>query len=166
MKLLDFGLAKLGPEVLDAAVGATTAGMPGPLTSPGEFLGTLAYMAPEQLEGKEADARTDVFGFGCVLYEMLTGRRAFAGASMASVISSIMSGTPTPAASLQPVTPYALDRLINSCLAKDRVRASRERARHLAEDLRSIAASDSGRPTGPVVLPRPRVPGRRRRAGG
>ena len=152
VKLLDFGLAKLGPDVLDAAVGATTTGMPGPLTSPGEFLGTLAYMAPEQLEGKEADARTDVFGFGCVLYEMLTGRRAFAGGSMASVISSIMSGTPTPAASLQPVTPYALDRLINSCLAKDRSER-RESAHDLAEDLRSIAATDSGRTTGPVVLP-------------
>ena len=152
VKLLDFGLAKLGPEVLDAAVGATTAGMPGPLTSPGEFLGTLAYMAPEQLEGKEADARTDVFGFGCVLYEMLTGRRAFAGGSMASVISSIMSGTPTPAATLQPVTPYALERLINGCLAKDRSER-RESAHDLAEDLRSIAATDSGRTTGPVVLP-------------
>jgi Tol biopolymer transport system component len=144
VKLLDFGLAKLGPEVLSAVAEATTTGMQDPLTSPGEFLGTLAYMAPEQLEGKDADARTDVFAFGCVLYEMLTGRRAFPGSSMASVISAIMAGTPAPAASLQPVTPYALDRLISGCLAKDRSER-RESVHDLAEDLRSIAASESGR---------------------
>ncbi len=158
VKLLDFGLAKLGPEMLEAVADAATTGMQDPLTSPGEFLGTLAYMAPEQLEGKDADARTDVFAFGCVLYEMLTGRRAFAGSSMASVISAIMSGTPTPAATLQPVTPYALDRLINSCLAKDRS-DRRESAHDLAEDLRSIAASDSGRTAGPAA--RPSTPGSR-----
>ena len=145
VKLLDFGLAKLGPEVMSAVAEASTTGMREPLTSPGEFLGTLAYMAPEQLEGKETDARTDVFAFGCVLYEMLTGCRAFPGSSMASVISAIMAVTPTSAASLQPVTPYALDRLINSCLAKDRSER-RESVHDLAEDLRSIAASDSGGP--------------------
>ena len=150
VKLLDFGLAKLGPELTSAIAEATTTDMQDPLTSPGEFIGTLAYMAPEQLEGKEADARADVFAFGCVLYEMVTARRAFAGSSMASVISAIMAGTPTPAATLQPVTPYALDRLINSCLAKDRTER-RESAHDLSEDLRSIAASDSGRPAGPVV---------------
>jgi len=166
VKLLDFGLAKLGPELMSAIAEATTTGMQDPLTSPGEFIGTLAYMAPEQLEGKEADARTDVFAFGCVLYEMLTDRRAFAGSSMASVISAIMSGTPTPAASLQPVTPYALDRLINSCLAKDRSER-RESAHDLAEDLRSIAASDSGRPAGPAAIPStpdPQSLGKSRRA--
>jgi Tol biopolymer transport system component len=150
VKLLDFGLAKLGRDVLDAVADADTTDLREPLTSPGEFLGTLAYMAPEQLEGKEADARSDVFSFGCVLYEMLTGRRAFAGSSMASVISTIMSGTPVPAATLQPVTPYALDRLIGSCLAKDRAER-RESMHDLAEDLRSIAASDTGRPAVPFV---------------
>jgi len=150
VKLLDFGLAKLGREVLDAIAAADTTDRREPLTSPGEFLGTLAYMAPEQLEGKEADARTDVFAFGCVLYEMLTGRRAFAGSNMASIISAIMSGTPTPASALQPVTPYALDRLIGSCLAKDRSER-RESMHDLAEDLRSIAASDSGRRVEPSV---------------
>ena len=152
VKLLDFGLAKLSPQVLEAAADAETVPRRNPLTIPGAFVGTLPYMAPEQLEGKEADARSDVFAFGCVLYEMLTGRRAFEGASMASVISSIMTGPPPSAASLQPVTPYALDRLISGCLAKDRAER-RESAHDLAEDLRSIAASDSWRPTGPVVLP-------------
>ena len=109
-------------------------------------------MAPEQLEGKEADARTDVFAFGCVLYEMLTGRRAFPGSNMASVISAIMSGSPPPAASFQQVTPYALDRLIRGCLAKDRSER-RESAHDLAEDLRSIAASDSGQSFVPAVTP-------------
>jgi len=152
VKLLDFGLAKLGPEVLSAVVEVTTARVPDPLTSPGEVVGTLAYMAPEQLEGKDADPRTDVFAFGCVLYEMLTGHRAFPGSSMASVISEVMSGTPPPAASLQPLTPYALDRLINSCLTKDRSER-RESAHDLAEDLRSIAASDTGRQTIQTVPP-------------
>jgi len=146
VKLLDFGLAKLSAQVLEQLAEASTAAMREPLTTPGEFLGTLPYMAPEQLEGKEADPRTDVFAFGCVLYEMLTGRRAFAGSNMASVISAIMAGTPPPAASLQPVTPYALDRLISGCLAKDRSER-RESAHDLAEDLRSIAASESGRQT-------------------
>ena len=150
VKLLDFGLAKLGPQVLGSVAEAATAALKDPLTSPGAFLGTLPYMAPEQLEGKEADARTDVFAFGCVLYEMLTGRRAFPGSSMASIISAIMSGSPPPAASLQPVTPYALDRLIGSCLAKDRSER-RESAHDLAEDLRSIAATDSGRTAAPYV---------------
>ena len=166
VKLLDFGLAKLGPQLPGEAADAATTFVRDPLTTPGEFLGTLPYMAPEQLEGKEADARTDVFAFGCVLYEMLTGRRAFAGSNMASVISAIMAGTPTPAASLQPVTPYALDRLISGCLAKDRSER-RESAHDLAEDLRSIAASDSGRPVVPFVAPpspgpAPEEKGRRR----
>jgi Tol biopolymer transport system component len=152
VKLLDFGLAKLGPQALELVADAPTAASNDPLTAPGNFLGTLPYMAPEQLEGKEADARTDIFAFGCVLYEMLTGRRAFPGSSMATVISAIMSGSPPPVASPQPVTPYALDRLISGCLAKERSER-RESAHDLAEDLRSIAASDIGRPTAPGVLP-------------
>ena len=151
-KLLDFGLAKLGPQALESVAEAPTAASNDPLTAPGSFLGTLSYMAPEQLEGKEADARTDVFAFGCVLYEMLTGRRAFPGSNMASVISAIMSGSPPPAASFQQVTPYALDRLIRGCLAKDRSER-RESAHDLAEDLRSIAASDSGQSFVPAVTP-------------
>jgi len=152
VKLLDFGLAKLGPQVLESVAEAPTAASDDPLTAPGRFLGTLPYMAPEQLEGKEADPRTDVFAFGCVLYEMLTGRRAFAGSNMGSVISAIMTGAPPPIASQQPVTPYALDRLISGCLAKERSER-RESAHDLAEDLRSIAAGDSGRLFVPAVTP-------------
>jgi Tol biopolymer transport system component len=152
VKLLDFGLAKLGPQIHELTDQVPTAAIAEPLTSPGEFLGTLPYMAPEQLEGKEADARTDIFSFGCVLYEMLTGKRAFAGASMASVISKIMTDTPPSAAALQPITPYALDRLVTGCLAKDRSER-RESAHDLAEDLRSISAVDSGRLALPAAAP-------------
>ena len=102
-------------------------------------MGTVPYMAPEQLEGKETDARTDLFAFGCVLYEMLTARRAFGGDSEASVISAIMTGEPPPLSTLQPLTPPALDRLVRRCLAKDpddrwqsAQRRGRGAARHLA----------------------------------
>ena len=97
------------------------------MTTPGAVLGTVPYMAPEQLEGKDADARTDLFAFGCVLYEMLTGRRAFPGESEARVISAIMASEPPPVSSLQPVTPPALERLVTACLAKTPTPAARAR---------------------------------------
>ncbi len=93
-KLLDFGLAKLQAEPAARRCAASALSTEGPATTPGAVMGTVPYMAPEQLEGKEADARTDLFAFGCVLYEMLTGRRAFAGESEASVISAIMTSEP------------------------------------------------------------------------
>src|SRR5207247_9032613 len=89
------------------------------LTAQGTILGTFQYMAPEQLEGKEADARTDIFAFGAVLYEMLTGKRAFSGASHASLISSIMSSQPPAVSLVQTLAPAELDHLIARCLAKD-----------------------------------------------
>jgi Tol biopolymer transport system component len=118
-KLLDFGLAKLRP-----AVGAVVGTGAGPTVSPsltgrGAILGTLQYMAPEQLEGKPADARTDVFAFGALLYEMLTGKKAFEGTSQASLISAILSSDPAPIAVHQPLSPPALDRVVKKCLAKD-----------------------------------------------
>ena len=82
-------------------------------------MGTVPYMAPEQLEGKDADARADIWALGCVVYEMATGRRAFEGKSQASLISAIMTSEPQPIAQLQPMTPPALDRLVKVCLAKD-----------------------------------------------
>jgi Tol biopolymer transport system component len=118
-KLLDFGLAKLRPQPSAAMAGASALSTQAPATRPGAVMGTVPYMAPEQLEGKETDARTDLFAFGCVLYEMLTARRAFGGDSEASVISAIMSGEPAPLSTLQPLTPPALDRLVRRCLAKD-----------------------------------------------
>ena len=83
------------------------------------MLGTVRYMAPEQVEGKDADARTDIFAFGAVLYEMLTGRKAFDGKSQASLIAAIMNVDPPPLSTLLPITPRALDRLVQRCLAKD-----------------------------------------------
>jgi serine/threonine protein kinase len=115
-KLLDFGLAKESPLGGDAHTDATVAKS---LTSEGTIIGTFQYMAPEQLEGANADARTDIFALGDVLYEMATGRPAFEGKSRASLIASILGTQPPPVAQLRPMTPPALDRLVQACLAKD-----------------------------------------------
>jgi predicted Ser/Thr protein kinase len=120
VKLVDFGLAKLaaaGPANTSVSILPTQAGMN--LTQEGTILGTFQYMAPEQLEGKEADARSDIFAFGAVLYEMATGKKAFSGKSQASLIASILSAEPPPISSVQPMTPPALDRVVKTCLAKD-----------------------------------------------
>jgi Tol biopolymer transport system component/predicted Ser/Thr protein kinase len=118
-KLLDFGLAKA--EAGLAAAGDMTASPTAsqPLTAAGTVLGTYLYMAPEQLECKEVDARTDIFALGAVLYEMATGQRAFSGESSASLIAGIMHQQPQPASQVQPMTPPALDRVIQTCLAKN-----------------------------------------------
>jgi Tol biopolymer transport system component len=118
VKLLDFGLAKeMAPG--SAAGGLTAAPTRANLTQEGAILGTFQYMSPEQLEGKDADARTDMFAFGAVLYEMATGRKAFSGSSQASLILAIMTANPAPISSIQPLSPPALDRLVRKCLAKD-----------------------------------------------
>ena len=93
--------------------------MSSPLTGAGSILGTFQYMAPEQLEGQEADARTDIFAFGAVVYEMVTGKRAFEGKSQASLIAAILERNPAPMSSLQPVSPAALDRVVTKCLSKN-----------------------------------------------
>src|ERR1039457_2890370 len=118
VKLLDFGLAKAtaparGPQLTSLPTQAS------PVTQAGTVLGTFQYMSPEQLEGKEADGRSDIFAFGAVLYEMATGRKAFSGASQASLISAILRDDPKPVSSVQSMTPLALDRVVQSCLAKD-----------------------------------------------
>ncbi len=120
-KLLDFGLAKLsghGERPAAASLASAPTEMR-PLTSEGTIVGTLQYMAPEQVEGKAADARTDLWALGAILYEMLTGKRAFEGASAASLITAIMSAQPPTLATLQPLTPAGVDRLVRRCLAKD-----------------------------------------------
>jgi Tol biopolymer transport system component len=118
-KLLDFGLAKEQPggavDVL--ATGAPTAAAS--LTAQGTILGTVQYMAPEQIEGREADARTDIFALGVVLYEMLTGRPPFEGNSPASLLGAILKDDPPPLSNALPVTPPVLDHLVRRCLAKD-----------------------------------------------
>ena len=117
-KLLDFGLAKASRPVVAGASLSMLPTTPPNLTAQGAILGTFQYMAPEQLEGQEADARTDIFAFGAVVYEMVTGRKAFQGKSHASLISAIMSSDPSPMASLQPLSSPALDRVFRKCLAK------------------------------------------------
>jgi eukaryotic-like serine/threonine-protein kinase len=124
IKLLDFGLAKIAGPASAAASAETmlSTKLPAaskPLTAEGSIVGTYQYMAPEQLEGAEADARSDIFAFGAVLYEMATGRRAFDGKTTASVIAAVLAAEPPPISSLQPMTPPALERLIKICLAKD-----------------------------------------------
>jgi eukaryotic-like serine/threonine-protein kinase len=119
-KLLDFGLAKLKQEVVPANVQLSQLPTANdPLTAQGTIVGTLQYMAPEQLEGKEADARTDIFAFGAVVYEMATGKKAFEGKSQASLIAKILDNDPPPMSSLQPMTPPALDHVVKTCLAKE-----------------------------------------------
>ncbi len=119
-KLLDFGLAKLKQEVAPANVQLSQLPTASdPLTAHGTILGTMQYMAPEQVEGKEVDARTDIFSFGAVVYEMTTGKRAFEGKTQASLIAKILEIDPPPISSLQPMTPPALDRVVRKCLAKE-----------------------------------------------
>jgi Tol biopolymer transport system component/predicted Ser/Thr protein kinase len=118
VKLLDFGLAKaiVPPE---SGVSLTSLPTEANLTAEGTILGTLQYMAPEQLEGKEADARTDIFALGAVLFEMATGRKAFSGTSQASLIGAVLHSEPPSVSAVQPMAPPALDRVVETCLAKD-----------------------------------------------
>jgi serine/threonine protein kinase len=118
-KLLDFGLAKLRQNRALTAPLSQLPTLKGAVTAEGTILGTLQYMAPEQVEGKEVDARTDIFTFGVLVYEMATGKKAFEGKSSASVIGAILKDNPPPILSLQPMTPPALDRVVKKCLAKE-----------------------------------------------
>jgi Tol biopolymer transport system component len=153
VKLLDFGLAKaMAPVVPQGSL--TALPTQAHLTQEGTILGTLQYMAPEQLEGKEADARTDIFALGDLLYEMATGKKAFSGASQASLISAIMRNDPLPISQTYPMTPLALDHAVQTCLAKD----PDDRWQSVADvrrELRWIA--EAGSRTGMAVPP---IPGR------
>src|SRR5438477_11741465 len=118
-KLLDFGLAK--PQQSMAAMASASAEtMSKPLTDEGKIVGTYQYMAPEQIQGHQADARTDIFALGAVLYEMVTGKRAFRGKSQISVMSAILEKEPEPITAAQPLSPPALDHVIRRALAKER----------------------------------------------
>src|SRR5262245_2109599 len=116
-KLLDFGLAKSNAVARGSVSVMPTS--PASITAQGTILGTFQYMAPEQVEGGDADARTDLFAFGAVLYEMVTGRQAFQGKTQASLIGSIMRDDPTLAADFGASLPPALSRVIRTCLAKN-----------------------------------------------
>ena len=152
-KLMDFGLAKPTTAALGATapssgspltLSPTTMSMPTlpsspvPLTEQGAILGTFLYMAPELFQGQQADVRSDVFSFGCVLYEMVTGKRPFAGKSQLSIIAAILEKDPQPISSLQPLTPAALEHAVLRCLMKDPDERW-QTARDLARDLKWIA---------------------------
>jgi eukaryotic-like serine/threonine-protein kinase len=121
-KVLDFGLAKVAPTVSDVAAptAASTVTLEEHLTSPGQAVGTIAYMSPEQVRAKELDARTDLFSLGAVLYEMTTGTLPFRGESSGVIFKAILDGTPIPAVRLNVELPTKLEDIINKCLEKDR----------------------------------------------
>src|SRR5579864_3620905 len=120
-KLMDFGLAKPVTPIHPPSSHLTrTLSTPDrALTAEGMIVGTFQYMSPEQVEGREADARSDIFSLGAVLYEMVTGKRAFEGKTTASTIAAILASEPQPINSLQPTSPPALDRVVRTCLAKE-----------------------------------------------
>jgi Tol biopolymer transport system component/tRNA A-37 threonylcarbamoyl transferase component Bud32 len=158
VKLLDFGLAKaMAPAAQPAVLTSLPTALGSPnLTQEGTILGTFQYMAPEQLEGREADTRTDIFAFGCVLYEMATGRKAFSGSSQASLISAIMKEEPAAISSVEPMSPPALDRIVKTCLAKD-PEERWQSAADVKRELRWISEGSQAGLAAPVVASRRRA---------
>jgi Tol biopolymer transport system component len=150
VKLLDFGLAK---PVAPSGSHSTFTALPtqAELTREGTILGTFQYMAPEQLEGRDADARTDIFGLGTVLFEMATGRKAFSGTTQASLISSILRDEPPPISQVSPLTPPALDRVVRTCLAKD-PEERWQSAGDVAKELRWIAEGSAAGVAAPAPV--------------
>jgi serine/threonine protein kinase len=153
VKLLDFGLAKLtemADEPSDGSTVTMTAPDQKPQTEEGAILGTVAYMSPEQAEGRNVDARSDIFSFGSVLYEMLTGRRAFEGANRLSTLTAILHKEPAPLSEVAVNLPGEIEKILSRCLRKDRERRTRhmDDVKLALEDLRE--ESEPGRPSGPA----------------
>jgi serine/threonine protein kinase len=153
-KLLDFGLAK--PASAPASAATLTAANSAPMTEEGTIVGTFQYMSPEQVEGKDLDGRSDIFSLGGVLYEMVTGKRAFEGRSQLSVASAILEKEPAPIAAIKPLTPPALDHSIRRCLAKDPDERW-QTARDLALELKWSAESGSHPGVPASVFPKRRT---------
>jgi eukaryotic-like serine/threonine-protein kinase len=153
-KLLDFGLAKLTQGAAPATPLSQLPTLAEGVTAQGMILGTLQHMAPEQVEGKtdQIDARTDIFAFGALVYEMATGRKAFEGASQASLIAKILETDPPPMSSLQPLAPPALERLVKTCLAKD-PDDRWQTARDLSRELKWASESGDNKGGASVVAP-------------
>src|SRR6266853_1986182 len=143
-KILDFGLAKVTLKPESVALSAATIDSEEHLTSPGSALGTVAYMSPEQVRAKELDARSDLFSFGAVLYEMCTGTLPFRGESSGVSFKAILDGTPTSAVRLNPNLPVELERIINKCLEKDR-NLRYEHASEIRTDLRRLKRDTDSR---------------------
>jgi serine/threonine protein kinase len=148
-KLLDFGLAKPAAQLASVATLTAAVTESSPMTEQGAIVGTFQYMSPEQVEGKELDGRSDIFSLGAVLYEMLTGQRAFPGKSQLSVASAILEKEPAPISSIKPMTPPALDQAIRRCLVKD-PDDRWQSARDLALELKSISPADSAPSSGTI----------------
>jgi tetratricopeptide (TPR) repeat protein/predicted Ser/Thr protein kinase len=160
VKVLDFGLAKIASDESASAAAPTMASGADPLlTSPGTTVGTIAYMSPEQVRGEPLDARTDIFSFGLVLYEMVTGRRAFTGNTSGLIVDAILNRAPTAPVRLNPETPDDLERLLDKALEKDRS-LRYQTAADLRTDLERIRRqlhSSAARVTG--VASSPSAPG-------
>jgi len=152
--LLDFGLAKATASASGSSLSVLPT-TPPDLTAHGTILGTFQYMAPEQLEGRDADARTDIFSFGVTFYEMVTGRKAFAGASQASLIGAILKDEPPPIATVQPQATPSVEHVLRRCLAKDaddRWQSARDVLREL-QWIKSGASQGAATPAAPAVAP-------------